>query len=719
MKKFLPLILTVLMFSGLFTACDSGVITETLPLPLETFNNTTLTTGENGEREEIADAEEDFPAFPDLIFDSISYKTDYANASNTALGGDFATDDYNIYYSNKIDKGNIYKKGFEEEGAGTKIADAGPSGNLRSISIWNGYIHYITDDGTEWNAYKMPLDGSSEPFEAFHGIGSYYSVSDNIQVFTLPDGGLYAERLDGDGGARLIDDSPIISFVHFTGGEVTYYNGEAIKVYNLVEETFSFVAPVTSVGAMIRDGVYIYYQIDYRTFENSWLSETLAINVNTMEKIDISAGQINLNVTPDDEYYSGQEYISTGFNVFNFKFYYNVYRDYSDGGFKKRVTYSKDMITLQITEELNYYYDAPVKDFYGLSSNTLYKTPFGLYEYNRKGELENIGLVMYVPPATVISDDTEYMAAANSVFYGQFAFDDTYIYYENLNDNHNLYKKRFDSDDAGVKLADANVYGHIYGICAYGDEVFYVTRYYDPKTATGTDGGGGVAYAVKKDGSSTEPRVVIEGVGDNFYVYDGVIYYTGGISSLNEAQLLSVPLEGGTPEIIAEFAMYMSIADGLITYHNGKNIFSYDIASKGTAIHIGIDNVNAIDSMFRYGDYIIYHINNNIAVYDINAGSYELLGVVDGVNIIMPMSYNIFEGLLNYFTYGDRRDDGFYSKNLYGYNLTEKKYDYEGLEESRAPYYTDPPECAMFSTPNGIYTYGTDGNLEKYIFPSL
>jgi hypothetical protein len=544
MKKFLPLILTILMFSGLFTACESGVISNSEPLPLETFENTTLTTAANGEREEIANTEND------------------------------------------------------------EIGDTGEVVDPETLAIPEG----ITN--------------------------------------------------------TLISDRYLVYYTDVTKGD-------------------------------------------------SRFNEIVALDREENRLIDVFASQVNLSVKPGDEYFSGQTFLTDDFYFGeDGLLYLTMLTDYNTDSFHKKLFYSKDLET-----GLSYELGSETSD-----------TPYPEYVPTERTEE-----VVDASAAVYNMTDTEYMAAANSVFYGQFAFDDQYIYYENLNDNHNLYKKRFDSDDAGVKLAEANVYGHIYGICVYGDEVFYVTKYYDPKTATGTDGGGSTAYAVKKDGSSTEPRVVIEGVGDYFYVYDGNIYYTGGISSKNEAQLLSMPVDGGTPEKIADFAMHMSIADGMITYYDGVNIHVYDIASKSVTTTIAEDSYS-LDSMFRYGDYIIYHyeygaesrLYSNLSAINIKDRTEKQIAVtmlerneeVAG-GTIMPMSYNIFEGNLYYNTFTDERDDGYYDKITYGYNLTEKRVGFEGLNEGRAPYLTNPPECVMFSTPYGLYTYASDGKLEKYIFPSL
>ncbi|MDR0903148.1 MAG: DUF5050 domain-containing protein [Ruminococcus sp.] len=335
--------------------------------------------------------------------------------------------------------------------------------------------------------------------------------------------------------------------------------------------------------------------------------------------------------------------------------------------------------------------------------------------------------------------EIEYIAAANSDASGQFAFDEDYIYYKNINDNGNLYKKHFGAEDAGVKLADANEHGYLYGICVYGDEVFFATHYYDTEP-DGTDGHGGpTIYAVKKDGSSAEPKEVLSGAGDDFFIYDGVLYFTGGeyssydgLNSLPYDADSGKPLDGSLRENIAPFAMQMSVADGMITYYDGANINVYDITAGSVAAAISQDTIS-IDSMFRFGDYIIYH-------YEYGAES-RLYSVLSAVNFktreetqidmkwiernkeaeggsYIPASFNLFEGQIYYNTYWDEKDGGYHQKTLQGFSLDEKKVMLGSWDESLIPYRTTKPECALFSCPDGIYSYAPDGNLVKFEFAS-
>jgi hypothetical protein len=714
MKKLFAGLAAVLML----TACTPTVTEPVSPSASDTaesFLSTTLTTGPNFEFEEPAYTDDDTiaepePVEPPNLFDTVSFTVDYDSASNTATGGLFAYYEDNIYYSNKNDNRNLYRKGFDESGTGTKIADAGPSGVIRSISIWNGYIYYITDsDDDSWNVYKLSLDGG-EPVLHLNNVGDYFSVSDNIQVFTLHDDGLYAERFDGDGGAEKIDNDPV-SLVHFTNGEITYFDGENIKVYDMRtgDVTFSVSTP-EGLGEMKRVGDIIFLQNSYQTPGNSLLSEVSMVDIKTSKTETIAASQINFNVTPDDQYFSGQEFIPQSFGFWNGLFYYNVYRDYTGDGFNKRITYSKNLQTLITTEVMNLYYDNPQTDYGSGTNNTFYNAPDGLYEYNPKGEIENIGL-----PKAVKRIDTfepEYMAAANSVFYGQFAFDDEYVYYKNINDNNNLYKKAYDSDDAGVKLADSNAGGHIYGICVYGDEVFYVTNYYDPETATGTDGGGSTAYAVKKDGSSKEPLKVLEGIGDYFYIYNGVIYYTGGLPSVNEAQLLKVSVKGGTPEKIADFAMYMSVAKDIITYSDSENIHFYNIDTGENVIERQIPQPFRIDSIFRYGDYVIFHKTNEISAMNIFTGVIRTYNSVE-FDYKLPMSFNIYNGDIYYNTYKETITGEITARILTGFAVAEWVEVYSETSTSTVPYRVKTPDCALFATPNGLYEYAPNGELVK------
>jgi hypothetical protein len=344
-----------------------------------------------------------------------------------------------------------------------------------------------------------------------------------------------------------------------------------------------------------------------------------------------------------------------------------------------------------------------------------------------------------VPPPDY-SGDIEYMAAAHNM-YGLFAVDNENVYYKNLNDNGNLYKKLRDTDDAGVKLADANEHGYLYGISVYGDEVFYATQYFDENTPDGTDGHGGpTVYAVKRDGTSETPTVVLKGAGDDFYIYGGVFYFTGGEYS-SYTGLNSVPYESGKPldtskiTQIDDFAMHMSVADGKITYSDGVNIIVYDIASGKNILTKPLNEINAVDGLFLYGDKVIFHytygaesrLYNVLSSIDIKTGEIKDIDsrVFDRNEEInngsaLPVSLSIFEGQIWYNTLQNYKSGGYHARVLNGFLLEWWDDSYGSVEESIAlPFGENPPECALFATPDGLYQYGRDGVLEKYEFGSL
>jgi hypothetical protein len=434
MKKFLPLILTIFLLS----ACGNAV-SETTP---ETFSNTTLTTGPDGLREEPAYTDNDTFADPEPApepsnpwvvdrekpFAENGFTANYAAAGNAALGGLLAFDDYHIYYANMADGANLYRKAYGDTTPGIKLADSDGNKSLRNICVWGDYVYFNTPDEDSFCVYKIPKNGGS-PEKVLDNAGGFFYIVDDVMLYTLPDSGLFAERMDGKGEVIKIDDKA--AFVNFANGEITYSDYENIKVFDLRTMEYTLVLKCTGINAMIRTEDKITYQVDYRAGESLY-SEIYILDADSHQSESIGS-QINFSVPEDDQYFSGQEYVPTSFNYYDGLFYFNILRDYSKKGFSKRVTYSRDPRTLDSMEVLDYYYDVPFAHYQELPENLLLAAYDGLYEYNQQGFLERVPVPVEKEPDTSVYADLneterEYLAAANNMFSGQCAFDDSYVY---------------------------------------------------------------------------------------------------------------------------------------------------------------------------------------------------------------------------------------------------------------------------------------------------
>jgi hypothetical protein len=506
-------------------------------------------------------------------------------------------------------------------------------------------------------------------------------------------------------------------------------NGTVVNVNSLEDWEAAFSAPPPEEGITLMEqfGNYICYRYEYIKDlgeYNNIISGLGYVDVLTMVKNTIREFSYRDPASFTDEFEAAltstyPQLIPNGFVMCENVLYYYTYSQWSDENFAKLENHLTETTPGFYMRSI-FLYDFETKYIqHGMWQDSA--EPFPLTP-----EFTDPPLKAFEPPlATYDYTDAEYMSAANSAFFGNFAYDEDNVYYKNINDRGSLYRKSRFGVGPGTKLASANVAGNLSRISVWGDEVFFVTNYYDPEYAIGTEGIASI-YAVKKDGSSEEPRGILSDVGDCAYIYDGVIYYTGGMSSGEEAMLFSVPLDAGLEGKvkIADFAMYVTIAEGMITYFDGTNVKVYDIAAGEVTFEqeAGV----GIDSMFRYDNYIIYHYEYQaesrhytaIEAIDITTGEvkeiarvlYEHRELVDDGSVI-PMSYNIYNGLLMYNVLSHQVGGSYREKMLMGHDFLQWKEAYGVWSESEQPFYQNPPECALFSTPYGLYYYDHDGNL--------
>jgi hypothetical protein len=520
MRKFLPIILTVLLLS----ACNPGLPENTEPLPPETFVNTTLTTAANGEREEIANTENDeigetFPVLDGVI-------------------RELTSDDYVVYYTDKT------------------------LGNSRLNEI----VAYDRKTGEMIDVFASQLNLSVKPSDEYF-TGQTFLTDD---FYFGEDGLLYLTMLtdyNTDGFHKKLFYSKDLKTLQSAelGSETS-------------DTPYPEYMPEKGITKTLQLGNYIIYRYEYteegERYEHNEEGKPynfIVSGIGYIDTTDMSRHTVMELRNRDPESYTDPmdaglesnppELIPDGFAVYDNKLYYYIYSNWSD-------------------ENWAWLRDLPADDGWHMRT---------YYEYNFETLTNNFGMwqdsELPLPLKPEFTDPPSKAFDSPAASYESYAYDGEYVYYKNADDNGNLYKKIPNSDGAGVKLADANEHGYLYGICVYGDEVFYATHYFDDNTPDGTDGHGGpTVYAVKKDGSSTAPKVVLEGAGDYFYVYDGVFYFTGGeyskydgLNSLPYDPDSDKPLDGAQRKNIAPFAMDVVIVNDQITYFDGEKVVIYEI----------------------------------------------------------------------------------------------------------------------------------------------
>lgn len=140
--------------------------------------------------------------------------------------------------------------------------------------------------------------------------------------------------------------------------------------------------------------------------------------------------------------------------------------------------------------------------------------------------------------------------AGNIINRGLFAEDDKYIYYDDISNDHKLY--RMDKNCANkVKLSEDEANN----INVYNGFIYYTNE---------TDGG--KIYKMKIDGTG-KTKLSDDGRSSNVSVVDGFIYYTnknGGIYKLK--------IDGSErAKIIYDVAQFINVSDGFIYYRNGSD----------------------------------------------------------------------------------------------------------------------------------------------------
>jgi hypothetical protein len=349
--------------------------------------------------------------------------------------------------------------------------------------------------------------------------------------------------------------------------------------------------------------------------------------------------------------------------------------------------------------------------------------------------------VFYNPPVVTspnpktIADaaDIEYIKAANNALQGSLAFDENYIYYKNINDNGNLYRKSYEEQGAGLKLADANKNGFLHHICVENGYLYYVTKYYDGTEVDGTDGGKPPkAYAIQlsdipENADNNElvlsAALIEDDIGDNFYVAEGKVLYSTDPMSGSGALYIR-DMGSDEPVYIDGHAAYATLVNGEVTYSDGENLKIYDVATGTFTLDIPLP-ANGIQALIRYKDNVIYNYRNSagtgIGCYNITSQENTVIldAPDDSESGYVPPAMNILDNELYFYVYGDYLDDvppngGYYEKYLHKYSFETGNTEYMMYYSSRTvPYDRGLYGCAVYSTEYGLYEYDSDDNNDN------
>jgi len=184
----------------------------------------------------------------------------------------------------------------------------------------------------------------------------------------------------------------------------------------------------------------------------------------------------------------------------------------------------------------------------------------------------------------------------NIINRGLFAEDDSYIYYDDISNDHKLYRKNKNSINK-VKLSDDEANS----INVYNGFIYYTNE---------TDGG--KIYKMKIDGTG-KTKLSDDGTSSNVSVVDGFIYYTnknGGIYKLK--------IDGSErTKITYDVAQFINVLDGFIYYRNGSdNGAIYKISINGDHM-TKLSNDNATMVVVS-GNFIYYTKWNSEGIFKMN-----------------------------------------------------------------------------------------------------
>ncbi|MDR0987149.1 MAG: hypothetical protein LBL98_05600 [Ruminococcus sp.] len=359
MKKFLPIILTILTLAACQTKTPATTTTTTTTTAATTTTATTATTTVNP-------------------FAKREFTADYGASSNAALGGLVAFDDKFIYYTTD---NRIHGRSLDDE-VSLKFELVAETSPIKNICVYGEYVFYAVD-----GMVKSVRNDGGPGLNINPSVGSFFYMVDDTIVYTLPSGNTYIQDV---GGADPVNLGKSASFINFANGELTYADGQNIKVYNLAKGEFTFdYASDRMISGLIRYEDKIIYRAVSSANDRD-MTELLILDVKTGALDSVFAGSLNKTVKPGDEYFSGQSWVSSAFNVNpnDEMLYFSYLTDYDTDGFHKRAIYRRDLGEIGSQEVLAEISETPYPK--NPPDAAFYSTPDGVFYFNTDGELVKI-----------------------------------------------------------------------------------------------------------------------------------------------------------------------------------------------------------------------------------------------------------------------------------------------------------------------------------------
>ncbi|MDR0986429.1 MAG: hypothetical protein LBL98_01870, partial [Ruminococcus sp.] len=314
MKKFVPVILAILTLA----ACSPKTTARTT-----TARTTTTTTATTTVTTTAATTVNPFAHY--------EFTADYAAASNAALGGLVAFDDEFIYY---VTDNRIHARSLNEE-VDLKFELVAETSAIKNICVYGEYVFYAVG-----GMVKSVRNDGGEGLGINPSVGNFFYLADDTIIYTLPSGNTYIQDVNGSEPVNIGK----ASFINFADGELTYVDGNLIKVYDLARGkiTHEFESD-RMISGLIRYKDKIIYRAVSTAGEKDMM-ELLIVDVMSGALDSVFAASIDKSVKPGDEYFSGQNWLSSAFNVNpnDGMLYFCYLTDYDTDGFHKQTIYRRD-----------------------------------------------------------------------------------------------------------------------------------------------------------------------------------------------------------------------------------------------------------------------------------------------------------------------------------------------------------------------------------------
>jgi hypothetical protein len=337
-----------------------------------------------------------------------------------------------------------------------------------------------------------------------------------------------------------------------------------------------------------------------------------------------------------------------------------------------------------------------------------------------------------IPFTGEISND--YLDYAKMSNVGSVAFDDEYMYYSEFgigerypyreigevgNFNSKIYKRRLDGTGEPIVILEETeevYYTSVRNIIVSNDKVYFSAIPMEYGVYLETDNFYQWLFSMDTDGNDL--RIELRDDVWDFYVTDGKMYYYREFLGDIEPGLVEYDIKSETFRYVSdEYGIYSLVTDELVmlNYYNEGYYFYTDSPREGIKL---IDRksgevlffISDITGDFLYSNYII---NDYGTLININTMEKKEIFRLDEDSYISDMT--VYKNKLYYF-YMKRKDyNSELTKMLISYDfktgqsLIVKVYFRDEITE------TDSFENALYSLPNGLYTYTPDGCVTRIV----